>query len=156
MVTWFVAGRRHRRNFADEAEGRKEAALVATKLSAGEAQVLTLTSGDREGYLEAKRLLAPLCVPLHDAIKGYVAARTLLEEDALLPAVRYHRTMRTASYPEKMWKRFYRNFSRCEEPMGPACATCRMFAVSWADLPRLSTWTSGTWRRDRSTNEYAL
>ncbi len=55
MVTWFVAGKRHRRNFADEAAARKEATLVATKLNAGETQVLMLTSGDRESYLEAKR-----------------------------------------------------------------------------------------------------
>ena len=101
MVTWFVAGRRHRRNFADEAEARKEATLVATKLSAGEAQVLMLTSGDRESYLEAKRLLAPLGVPLHDAIKDYVAARTLLREDALLPAVRYYRSHAHRELPRK-------------------------------------------------------
>ena len=61
MVTWFVAGRRHRRNFADEAEARKEAALVATKLSAGEARVLMLTSDDRESYLAAAGIgLIPL------------------------------------------------------------------------------------------------
>lgn len=53
MVTWFVAGKRHRRNFADESMARKEATLVATKLNAGETQVLMLTSGDRESYLEA-------------------------------------------------------------------------------------------------------
>lgn len=40
MVTWFVASKRHRRNFADEAEALKEAALVAAKLSAGDAQFL--------------------------------------------------------------------------------------------------------------------
>ena len=58
MVTWFVAGKRRRRNFAGEAAARKEAALVATKLNAGEKQVLMLTSGDRESHLDAKRLLA--------------------------------------------------------------------------------------------------
>lgn len=79
---------RHRRNFSDEVETRKEAALVAAKLNASDAQVLTLTTGDHQSYLEAKRLLAPLAVPLHDAIRDYMAARTLLQDDALLPAIR--------------------------------------------------------------------
>ncbi len=91
MVTWFMAGKHHRRNFADEAAARKEATLVATKLNAGETQVLMLTSGDWESYLEAKRLLAPLGVPLLDAIRDYVAARTVLVNEALLPAVRFYR-----------------------------------------------------------------
>ena len=91
MVTWFVAGKRHRRNFADESAARKEATLVATKLNAGETQVLMLTSSDRESYLGAKRLLAPLGVPLLDAIRDYVAARTILKDEALLPAVRFYR-----------------------------------------------------------------
>lgn len=91
MVTWFVAGRRHRRNFADATEARKEATLIATKLNAGEAQALLLTSADRESYLEAKRLLAPLGMPLHDAVRDYVAARTILEDAALVPAAKFYR-----------------------------------------------------------------
>ncbi len=118
MVTWFVAGRRHRRNFAGEAEARKEANLVATKLSAGEAQVLMLTSSDRESYLEAKRLLAPLGVPLHDAIRDYVAARTLLQEDALLPAVRYYQSHAHRELPRKSVDEVLQEFLKIREADG--------------------------------------
>lgn len=90
MVTWFVAGKRHRKNFRDEEAARREAALVARKMSAGEAQVLTLTSTERESYLHAKRALARIGVPLHDAIQDYVAAREILNDEPLLPAVRFY------------------------------------------------------------------
>ena len=101
MLTWFVAGKRHRRNFADEQEARREAALTAAKLSIGEAQVLTLTSSDRASYLEAARLLAPLKVPLHDAIRDYVAARNQLKDEALLPAVRFYLNHAHRKLPQK-------------------------------------------------------
>ena len=59
MVTWFVAGRRHRRNFADAAEARKEATLVATKLSTGEVQALLLTSADRKAIWKQNACFCP-------------------------------------------------------------------------------------------------
>ncbi len=90
MVTWFVAGKRHRKNFRDEEAARREAALVANRMSAGEAQVLMLTSTERESYLHAKRALARIGVPLHDAIQDYVAARDILKNEPLLPAVRFY------------------------------------------------------------------
>ncbi len=90
MVTWFVAGKRHRKNFRDEEAARREAALVANKMSAGQAQVLSLTSTERESYLHAKRALARIGVPLHDAIQDYVAAREILKNEPLLPAVRFY------------------------------------------------------------------
>ena len=110
MVTWFVAGQRHRRNFADEAQARKEATLVATKLNAGETQVLMLTSGDRESYLEAKRLLTPLSVPLLDAIRDYVAAWTILQDEALLPAVRYYHQHAHRQLPKRSVDAVLREF----------------------------------------------
>lgn len=90
MVTWFVAGKRHRKNFRDEEAARREAALVARRMSAGEALSLALTSTERESYLHAKRALARIGVPLHDAIQDYVAAREILKNEALLPAVRFY------------------------------------------------------------------
>jgi hypothetical protein len=36
------------------------------------------------GYLHAKELLTPLAIPLHDAIRDYVAARPFLKEEPLL------------------------------------------------------------------------
>lgn len=92
MVTWFVAGKRHRKNFRDEVAARREAALVANKMSAGQSQVLLLTSTERESYLHAKRALARIGVPLHDAIQDYVAAWEILKNEPLLPAVRFYAT----------------------------------------------------------------
>jgi len=101
MVTWFVAGKRHRRNFKNEADARREAVLVASKLSSGDAQILTLKASDRGSYLQSLRLLEPLKIPLHDAIKDYVAARGILKEEALLPAVRFYASHAQKNLPKK-------------------------------------------------------
>ena len=66
------------------ADARKEAAIVARQMSAGDAQVLTLTSAERESFVHAKRMLIPLGIPLHDALREYVAARAILKDEPLI------------------------------------------------------------------------
>ena len=118
MVTWFVAGKRHRKNFRDEDAARREAALVARRISAGEAQSLALTSTERESYLHAKRALSRIGVPLHDAIHDYVAAREILKDEPLLPAVRFYVEQGHQRLTEKTVEEVVANFLKIRKQDG--------------------------------------
>ena len=79
VVAWRDAdGRRRLRKFSDEALAQTEAELTASKLAAGESEVLTLTSSDRTQYLAARVIADRLGVPLVSAMEEYAAAKGLL------------------------------------------------------------------------------
>src|SRR2546426_3638768 len=83
-----VDGRRVRKTFADESEAKVEAELIAAKLSRGQGEVLTLTSTDRDQYLQAAEFLKPLDLSLSVAVDDFVAARRKLPPHvSLLTAV---------------------------------------------------------------------
>ena len=90
MVTWFIGGKRLRKNYAHEKTARRAAAELADKINRGDAQALSLTGADREAYLQAKRELAPLGVPLYAAVKDYAAAQILLNGKPLFSAVQFY------------------------------------------------------------------
>ena len=81
-------GRRIRKAFGDKTEAETEAALAAAKLSRGQSAVLTLSSTDREQYLQAIESLKPLNLSLSVAVDDFVAAKTKLPPGvSLLTAV---------------------------------------------------------------------
>ena len=110
MATWFVAGVRHRRNFADEKQARAEAAGIADKLSRGQAQALSLTGADRDSYVHARALLASTGVPLHDAVRDYVAAMKILDGQPLLGAVQSYLKQTERRLPAKRVGEIYKEF----------------------------------------------
>lgn len=112
MITWFVAGRRQRKNVSDEAAARKEAASVAEKLNRGQQQALERTGADRESYVVARTKLAPFGIPLHDAVTDYAAAMTLLGGPPLLGAIRFYLKHHRDRIPEKRVKDAYEEFLR--------------------------------------------
>jgi integrase len=117
-VTWFIGGKRQRRNFSDATAARREANFIAGKLNMGEAQILTLKATERESYLHAKELLTPLGIPLHDAIRDYVAARRCLKEEPLLPAVQFYLRRAHQRLPQKSVEQVVSEFRRIRKDDG--------------------------------------
>jgi integrase len=72
------------------AKAKDRAREVARAIINGRTAVLELTNADREGYVGATELLRPIGVPLHSAIEEYVAARSHLDGESLLSAVKEH------------------------------------------------------------------
>jgi integrase len=87
-VIHYRDGKRERKVFASFTEARSHAQEVATQIARGRVNVLSLTTADRDGYVAALNLLRPLGVPLHAAIEEYVAARSHLQDESLLTAVK--------------------------------------------------------------------
>jgi integrase len=117
-VTWFLEGKRHRKSSNDFAAATKEANDVATLLNRGQAQALTLRATDRESYLTATRLLAPLDMPLHDAIREYVRAREVLKNEPLVPAVQFYISRSHQKLPTKTVQQVYDEFKRIRKADG--------------------------------------
>ena len=67
--------RRVLRQFADFAEAKKEAGIVAEKLNAGQGSALELTGKDRDAYLYALDKLKTLKMGLVPAIDEYIEAK---------------------------------------------------------------------------------
>jgi integrase len=157
MVTWFEAGKRCRRNFSDEAKARKHAKEVCQRMAAGEADVLRLTSADRESFLEARRQLATLehPAPLQDAVRDYVHAMKALEGAPLLPAVRYFIKHNAHKIPPKRIPEIVEEFIKAKEDdrrseryLQDLRSRLRRFAKDFAtDIGNLTTRDMDAWLR---------
>ena len=86
----YAGGQRKRETFGNLANAKMRAAEIARATINGRLAVLELTNADREGYVRAVELLSPLRIPLHSAIEEYVAARSQLNGESLLSAVKQH------------------------------------------------------------------
>ena len=88
-VVHYLGEKRQRKTFADLEAAVTEAEVIATKLSAGELDVLTLTSADRSAYVRALEILKPTGAALESAAMQFAEASKLLGKASLLEAARY-------------------------------------------------------------------
>ena len=87
-VTYYANGERKRETFGQLESAKCRASEVAILTEKGQRDVLKLSSTDRESYVHAMQLLAPLGVPLHAAVEEYVSARAHIGGDSLLSAAK--------------------------------------------------------------------
>ncbi len=88
-VTWFKAGQRNRKTFRDSQKALDHAGETVKALDSGKGDSLALSGTELEGFRLAKRTLSSLDnpPPLHSAIQEFVAARQLLGNKPILPAI---------------------------------------------------------------------
>lgn len=101
-VVHYLGTKRQRKTFADLGLATTEAEIVATKLSTGEVNVLTLTSDDRLSYVRAIEVLKPTGVPLEMAAMQFAEAFKLLEGVSLLEAARFYVKKNPHRGPKKL------------------------------------------------------
>jgi integrase len=126
-VSYYLGDKRQRVTFSDLGLAKTEAETVANKLSNGEVDVLTLTSGDRLTYVRAIESLKPTGVPLEMAAMQFAEAHALLEGTSLLEAVRFYRKQNPDRLPKK-------NVPEVVEEMIQAKEADKMSAVYVKDL----------------------
>lgn len=73
-LVYHLGSQRVRRRFADFAEAKLEAELVATKMTNDEQEALKLSPADRANYVQACGFLKPTNVPLNVAASEYADA----------------------------------------------------------------------------------
>ena len=88
-VVSYLGTQRQRKTFAELDRALIEAETIATKLSAGELDVLTLTSDDRLSYVRAVESLRPTGVSLEVAAARFAEAWGVLDGRCLVEAARY-------------------------------------------------------------------
>ncbi len=85
-IAFHLDGRRQRRMFTDLDKAKREAKLAAERIQRGMAANNDLSSRDRELFVAARKLLAPLNVPMLAAIEEYVRAKAVLKDMPLVTA----------------------------------------------------------------------
>lgn len=88
-VADYSSGKRAFRGFSDLQKAKFEAGLIAARMATGDQDVLRLRSSDREAYLQAIDLLAPIGVLLESAIAQFVEATRLLGKASVVEAARF-------------------------------------------------------------------
>ena len=101
-VSYYLGDQRVRKTFADLGLATTEAETVATKLSTGEVNVLTLTSGDRLSYVRAIEALKPTGVSLEMAAMQFAEAHEILEGRSVVEAARYSAKKNPIWLPKKL------------------------------------------------------
>ena len=89
-LSYYQDGVRKRPTFPTFEKAKDEADVVVRRLSATDADVLTLTSADRAAYLRARQLLDPIGVAIENAAVQFADAKRLLGDMALSQAVEYY------------------------------------------------------------------
>jgi len=98
-VGYHEGSRRVLRQFADLAEAKEEAGIIAKKLNAGQGSALELSGVDRDAYLHAMSQLKPLAVPLNVAVGEFVAAKAI--GVPLLAAAKFYQEAHSSKLPDK-------------------------------------------------------
>ena len=98
-LSYWFNGQRKRQTFSDLAKAKQEAEKIASRLTRGDLDVLTLSSDDRASYLRAKNLLDVLDVPLEMAAADYAQARRALGATPLSEAVDFYLLVSIAGRP---------------------------------------------------------
>ncbi len=101
-VSYYLGEQRVRKTFADLGLATTEAETVANKLSTGEVNVLTLTSGDRLSYVRAIEALKPTGVSLEMAAIQFAEAHKILEGRSVVEAARYSAKKNPIWLPKKL------------------------------------------------------
>jgi len=73
--SWNILGRRKRESRTTSEKAKARAEAIATSINNGQIAALTLTGADRDSYIHAQQLLAPLGIPLHAAVEELVKTR---------------------------------------------------------------------------------
>jgi integrase len=89
-LAYYIGKERKRETFADFSKAKVRAHQVAVDTAKGRIPSLELTNSDRESYLHALSLLRPTGIPLGSAVEEFVAARSLLDGESLVPVVKEH------------------------------------------------------------------
>jgi integrase len=100
-VAWYEGGKRCRKFFADEADARRHARLVATKIENQERQALTVTPSDARMFASAVSELRPLGLALDSAVREIIAARKIVGEYPLLQALQFWQRHHDSAIPDK-------------------------------------------------------
>ncbi|MBI4664142.1 MAG: hypothetical protein HY735_35545, partial [Verrucomicrobia bacterium] len=102
QIADYSSGARKLRAFADLAQAKREAGLIADRMSQGDLDVLSLRSEDRAAYLRAVEALRGTGTPLEVAAVHYAEACKILGGDSGIEAARFYAKKHPAKLPRKL------------------------------------------------------
>ena len=103
-LSYYQDGLRKRPTFANFKQAKREAEIVAGRLAATDADVLTLSSADRAAYQRARQVLDPIGVPIETASVEFASAKARLGSVPLSQAVDFYLKRHPKDLASKMVK----------------------------------------------------
>jgi integrase len=165
IISYYLGLKRVRKVVSDFAKAKKEAERIANRLSHGETQALKLTSEDSAAYLEARRLLSSVNVPLLSAIEEYCEAKKL--GVPLLTAAKYYVSRHNMAVPRKPISELVDEFIKAKATDGMSLryladlrSRLGRFArdvhsdIASVDAAVIAAWLRGLGQSGRSRNNY--
>ena len=90
QLSFYTAGERQRRTFADMVDAKREAKIILGQLANVFAQTERLSFSDMESFTIARQRLQPTGVPLHVAAELFAEVHPVLAGRSLVEAVRFY------------------------------------------------------------------
>ena len=104
QISYYRAGERIRKTFADLNEAKREARMQLGQLAGERIQARVLSAIDMESFSISSRKLEPTGVPLHVCVELFVEAHRVLSGSSILDAAKYYMKHYDPSRPRKAWK----------------------------------------------------
>ena len=101
QLSFYRAGQRQRKSFADLDEARRAARLQLSQLAGERLGAKTPSAIEMESYTAASRRLEPTGMPLHVCAELFAEAHRLLQGHSILDAARYYMSHYDPSRPRK-------------------------------------------------------
>jgi len=101
QLSYYRAGQRQRKSFADLSTAKREARLQLSQLAGERLGATTLSAIDMESYILATRTLESTGMPLHVCAELFAEAHRVLKGHSILDAARYFMRHCDPSHPRK-------------------------------------------------------
>lgn len=101
QISYYRAGLRQRKTFADLNEAKREARMQLSQLAGERLQARTLSAVDMESYNIATRTIEPTGLPLHVCAELFTEAHRVLNGHSIVDAAKYYMRHYDPARPRK-------------------------------------------------------
>ena len=130
QLSYYRAGERQRKTFADINEAKREARLQLSQLAGERLQAKTLTTVEMESYTLATQRLEGTGMPLHVSAELFAEAHRVLKGHSILDAAKYYMRHYDPARPRKPVRELVAELMESRRSMGVSQA--HLHGMEWA------------------------
>jgi len=130
QLSFYRAGERQRKTFADLNEAKREARLQLSQLAGERLQSKTLSTTEMESYALAMKRIEGTGLPLHVGAELFAEAHRVLKGHSILDAAKYYMLHYDPARPRKSLRELSEEFVESRHAMGVSQA--HLQSIQWA------------------------
>lgn len=170
QLSYYRAGVRQRKTFADLDEAKREARMILGRLAGERVQSRNLSAVEMESYAIAMRTIEKTGVPLHVCAEIFAEARGILGDHSITEAAKYYMKHYDPKRPRKPLSELGEEFKESRRASGVSSRyistvdyTMRSLVAAFKNTPldelessALDQWMEGRELTNRSKNSYRV